>query len=100
MNYLKYLLIIVLCVSGAITWFTVLSSPQFKQNESLIIQAHRAREGDWKEPLTVPSVQHSITNANIREGLSEKHVAELNLVNYRVAIDDLLTYIESKEREE
>jgi hypothetical protein len=92
----------VLLVSGAITWFTVYYSFQSKQAPVLTVQDHAIREGIRKESATVVTHHQktSLPNYVVGEGLTEKHVAELNLLNKRIAIDELMSYLESQEKEE
>lgn len=101
MTTLRFLLIGLLVVSGAVTWFLVYDFLATIKDQPLTMQTHSMKKNVEAEPLSL-IIQDSKDIPTFHSddyGLTYKDVSELHAENQRVSIDELLTYIERKQNE-
>ncbi|MFE7063933.1 hypothetical protein ACFVAD_17525 [Sutcliffiella sp. NPDC057660] len=101
MTTLRFLLIGLLVVSGAATWFMVYDSLATIKNQPLTVQTHSLKKNVEEEPLSL-IIQDSKDIPAFHSGdygLTYQDVYELHAENQRVSIDELLTYVERKKNE-
>lgn len=102
MKTLRFLLIGLLVVSGAATWFLVLNSLETIKDQPLTVQKHSLKKNMEAEPLSLiiqDSKDVQMFHSGVVYGLTYKDVTELQAENQRVSIDELLTYVERKQND-
>ncbi|MGD6833376.1 hypothetical protein ACQCT5_14485 [Sutcliffiella halmapala] len=99
MTTLRFLLIGLLVVSGAATWFLVYHSLATIKDQPLTVQKHSLKKNLEAEPLSliIQDPKDVQTFHSGVYGLTYKDVTELQAENQRVSIDELLTYVERKK---
>jgi len=88
---LRFLLIGLLVVSGAATWFLVLDSLATIKDQPLTVQKHSLKKNMEAEPLSL-IIQDSKDVQTFHSGvygLTYKDVTELQAENQRVSIDEI-----------
>ncbi|MGM0838131.1 MAG: hypothetical protein ACQEV7_18490 [Bacillota bacterium] len=101
MTTLRFLLIGLLVVSGAATWFLVYNSLETIRDQPLTVQTHSMKKNIEAEPLSL-IIQDSKDVQTFHSGvfgLTDKDASELQAENQRVSIDELLAYVERKQND-